>query len=91
MQIVGWDPVAKQIHSWVFDSDGDYSEGKWTRKGDKWIVQSTGVLQDGGKTSATHIFTRVDDNSFTWQAIDREADAEMLPNIDEVLIVRKEE
>jgi uncharacterized protein (TIGR02246 family) len=91
MQIVGWDPVDKQIRSWVFDSDGDYSEGKWTRKGDKWIVHSVGVLQDGGKTSANHIFTRVDDNSFTWQSIDREADGEMLPNIDEVLIVRKEE
>ncbi len=22
MQIIGWDPVAKQIRSWVFDSDG---------------------------------------------------------------------
>jgi len=91
MQIVGWDPVAKLIHSWVFDSDGDYSQGTWTRKGDKWVVHSTGVLQDGGKTSATNIFTRVDDNSFTFQSIDREADGEVLPNIDEVLIVRKEE
>ena len=22
MQIVGWDPIAKQIRSWVFDSNG---------------------------------------------------------------------
>ena len=33
MQIIGWDPVAKQIHSWVFDSDGGYGEGTWTHKG----------------------------------------------------------
>ena len=33
MQIIGWDPVAKQIHSWVFDSDGSFGEGTWTHKG----------------------------------------------------------
>lgn len=89
MQIVGWDPVAKQIRSWVFDSDGGFSEGKWKRKGERWIVRQTGTLPDGGKTSATNIFTHIDNNSFTWQAIDRTIDGEVLPNIDEVLIVRK--
>ena len=71
MQIVGWDPVAKQIRSWVFDSDGGFSEGTWKRKGEKWIVQQKGTLPDGGTTSATNIFKHVDDNSFTWQSIDR--------------------
>jgi uncharacterized protein (TIGR02246 family) len=91
MQIVGWDPAAKQIRSWVFDSDGAYSEGKWTRKGEKWVIQQTGVLHDGAKTSATNIFTRLDDDSFTFQSIDREANGEVMPNFDEVLIVRKQE
>src|SRR6478609_9084623 len=44
MQVVGWDPIAKQIRSWVFDSNGGYSDGKWKHKGEKWIVQQTGVL-----------------------------------------------
>jgi len=52
-------------------------------------VQQTGVLADGGKTTATHIFKQVDAGSFTWQAVDRTVDGEMQPNIDEVLIVRK--
>jgi uncharacterized protein (TIGR02246 family) len=89
MQIVGWDPVAKQIRSWVFDSDGGFSEGTWKRKGEKWIVQQKGTLPDGGTTSATNIFKHVDDNSFTWQSIDRQADGEVMPNVEEVLIVRK--
>jgi hypothetical protein len=89
MQIIGWDPVAKQIHSWVFDSDGGFGEGKWTRKGEKWVVQQTGTLPDGGKTSATSIMKYLDDNSFTWQVINREVDGEMLPNIEEVQIKRK--
>ena len=89
MQIVGWDPIAKQIRSWVFDSNGGYSDGKWKRKGERWIVQQTGTLPDGGKTASTNIFTHVDKDSFTWQAIDRTVDGEVLPNVDEVLIVRK--
>ena len=43
MQIIGWDPAAKQIRSWVFDSDGGFYEGKWTRKGDRWVIQQTGT------------------------------------------------
>jgi uncharacterized protein (TIGR02246 family) len=89
MQVVGWDPVAKQIRSWVFDSNGGYSDGKWTHKGNKWFVEQTGTLPDGGKTSAVNIFTHVDNNSFTWQSIDRTIDGEVQPNVDEVLIVRK--
>jgi hypothetical protein len=90
MQIVGWDPITKQIRSWVFDSDGGYSEGRWYRKGDnKWIVQQKGTIPDGGQTTATNIIKRIDDNSFTWQSIDRTVDGEMQPNVDEVLIVRK--
>jgi uncharacterized protein (TIGR02246 family) len=89
MQVIGWDPIAKQIRSWVFDSNGGFSDGKWKRKGDKWIVQQTGTLPDGGKSSAVNIFKYVDKDSFTWHSIDRVVDGEMLPNIDEVLIVRK--
>ena len=91
MQIVGWDPVAKQIHSWVFDSDGGFSEGKWTRKGDKWIVQQTGTLPDGGKTSAHqhHHAASTTIRSPGNRSI-ATVDGEMLPNIDEVLIARKQ-
>ncbi|MCG8585222.1 MAG: SgcJ/EcaC family oxidoreductase, partial [Pirellulales bacterium] len=32
MQIVGWDPAKKQIRSWVFDSDGGFAEGVWSKK-----------------------------------------------------------
>jgi uncharacterized protein (TIGR02246 family) len=89
MQIVGWDPIAKQIRSWVFDSNGGYSDGKWKHKGNRWIVQQTGVLADGGKTTSTNIFTYVDKDTFMWQSIDRMVDGEMQPNVDEVTIVRK--
>ena len=88
MQIIGWDPAARQIRSWVFDSDGGFSDGKWTRKGNRWLVQQSGTLPDGGKSSALNIFTQVNGDSFTWQSINRDADGEVLPNVEEVLIVR---
>jgi uncharacterized protein (TIGR02246 family) len=89
MQIIGWDPVGKQIRSWIFDSDGGFAEGKWTRKGDRWLIQQSGTLPDGSRTSSVNIMTRVDDNSFTWQSTQRDVNGDVLPNVDEVLVVRK--
>jgi uncharacterized protein (TIGR02246 family) len=89
MQIIGWDPVAKQIRSWIFDSDGGFSEGKWSRKGDRWLIQQAGYAPDGRKTSAVNIMTRVDDDSFTWRSTQRAIGGDILPDVDEVLIVRK--
>lgn len=89
MQIIGWDPAEKQIRSWVFDSDGGFAEGRWTRKGNRWSVVSSGTLPDGGKASSVSVITKVDDNSFKWKSLNRTSDGELLPNIDEVVVVRK--
>lgn len=89
MQIIGWDPAAKQIRSWVFDSDGGFSEGKWKRKGDGWLIQQIGTLPDGGKSSAVNVLKKINSNSFTWQSVERSVDGDPLPDVGEVLIVRK--
>jgi uncharacterized protein (TIGR02246 family) len=89
MQIVGWDAVNNQIRSWVFDSNGGFGEGVWTADGDNWTIESTGSLPDGRKTSATNLLKKIDDDSYTWQSINRVADGELQPNVDEVLIVRE--
>jgi uncharacterized protein (TIGR02246 family) len=89
MQIIGWDPAAKQIRSWVFDSDGGFGEGTWTKKGNRWSINQRGVLPDGGKTSSVNIFTYLDDNTCTLQSVNRTVDGELLPNIDEVTITKE--
>lgn len=89
MQIIGWDAAAKQIRSWVFDSDGGFGEGVWTRKDDRWFVRKSGVLPDGRKASAVNIIKHVDDNTFTLQSVSRSIDGEILPNVDEVKIVKQ--
>ncbi|WP_233903119.1 YybH family protein [Stieleria maiorica] len=88
MQIIGWDAAAGQIRSWVFDSRGGFSDGVWEQKDKKWYIQSTGTMHDGSKMSATNILTYVDDNTLTWQSINRIVDGELLPNVDEVVAVR---
>ena len=89
MQIIGWDPVAKAVRSWTFDSDGGIAEATWTFKKDRWFIQNKGVVADGRKASMVNIIKPIDQNSFTWQTSDRTAGGELLPNVDEVLIVRK--
>jgi len=89
LQIIGWDPIAKQIRSWVFDSDGGYAEGKWTHNGEHWQIETSGVLPGGGKSSAVNVMTPIDNNSFTWASVSREVDGDLLPNVDTTLIVRK--
>lgn len=89
MQIIGWDPDAQQIRSWVFDSDGGFGEGRWTRQGNRWYVHQHSVLPDGRKTSAVNILTHVDDDTCTLQSVDRMVDGDLQPNIDEVQIAKE--
>ncbi len=89
MQIIGWDPAAKTIRSWTFDSDGSFAEATWTCKKDRWFIRNKGILADGRKGSMVNVVKQVNQNSFTWQTVERTAGGELLPNIDEVLIVRE--
>ncbi|MGA2620027.1 MAG: SgcJ/EcaC family oxidoreductase [Thermoguttaceae bacterium] len=88
-QVIGWDPAAGTIRSWMFDSDGGFGEGTWSNKDNTWTVKFSQVMPDGRKASATNIYTLVDGNTFTWKSIGRKVDKEFLPNVEEVKIVRK--
>jgi uncharacterized protein (TIGR02246 family) len=88
LQIIGWDPSAKQIRSWVFDSDGGFAEGHWTKKDKRWYVTMSGTLPDGRKASSTNVITYVDNDQFKWQSVNRTVGGSLLPNVDEVVVVR---
>ena len=89
IQIIGWDPAIKQIRSWVFDSDGGFGQATWTKKENRWYVQQSGTLPDGGKSSSVNIITYVDDNTCTFRSVNRTVDGELLPNIEEVTIAKQ--
>jgi uncharacterized protein (TIGR02246 family) len=89
MQIVGWDPTAKTIRSWTFDSKGTFAVATWEQKGGRWFLRNRGTLPDGRTATMINVMKQVDANSFTWQTIERTAGGELLPNIDEIQLVRR--
>ena len=90
MQIIGWDPKAEQIRSWTFDSDGGFSEGEWQQEDNFWFVKKRGTLPDGSTASATSIIELVDDDTFEFQSVHRTVGGQMLPNINEVRVIRQQ-
>ncbi len=88
-QRIGWDPLTKQIKSWVFDSRGGHGEGFWTRSGDEWIIKSTGVRPDGLTTSATQTLTRVSKDRLLWTSTSRTLGGETRDDSHEIMMVRK--
>jgi uncharacterized protein (TIGR02246 family) len=87
-QRIGWDPLTKQVKSWLFDSDGGYGESYWTHDGDHWIVKATAVRKDGTTGSMTNIYTPKGKDAYTWRTTDRIIGGEILPPL-EVRVVRK--
>jgi uncharacterized protein (TIGR02246 family) len=88
-QWIGWDPQAEQIRSWVFDSDGDFGQGQWARSNNAWIVKATGITGDGLSTSATQFFEPVNKDAVRLKSSDRIVGGELLPDIEDVVMVRK--
>lgn len=89
-QIIGWDPVAERIRCWVYDSDGGFGSGIWTKDGANWNVVMTYTLSDGRTASATHIYSKISDKSYTYSSIGRDVDGEVLPNIEPVTVAKEE-
>lgn len=83
---IGWDPLTKQIKSWVFDNTGGHSEGLWTRVGDDWIVKSQGVTTNGQAASATNMYRFVDPETLLWSSHDRVVGGERGEDVGEIIM-----
>jgi uncharacterized protein (TIGR02246 family) len=88
IQILMKDPRTGQLKSWIFDDDGSFGDGDWTRDGKRWIIEASGVDEDGGELTAKNILTPVDKDTFVWQSTERTLDGEDLPNIAPVKVTR---
>ncbi len=56
-QRIGWDPVNGQVRSWTFDDDGGFTEGRWVRTDEGWVVSSQATMPDGSSGAATLLIT----------------------------------
>ncbi len=73
-QMFGKDNADGGIRSWVFQSDGGFGGGLWTRDGKNWSVDFYGVTPDGKRLTATVNYVHVDANTFTWQSVNQTVD-----------------
>jgi len=87
---IGWDPLTKQITSWVFDSEGGHGEASWSRLADdQWMAKASGILSDGRTASATQYVKQLGPDRASWTSLDRVAGGEPVPNISEYVLVRR--
>lgn len=88
-QFIGKDNAEGCIRSWVFQSDGGFGGGVWTREGKKWTVDVHGVMPDGKELDATSIYIHVDPNTYTWQAVNQTIDDEPIPDTQPIKVTRQ--
>ncbi len=87
-QRIGWDPVGKQIRSWVFEDDGGFGGGTWKRNGNEWVVTAAATLADGKKMTATQVLTRVNADTLTVEFRDRALDGKSIPDVKAITLKR---
>ena len=87
-EVIGWDPRHHRIQAWNFDSNGGYGESTWKQDGNRWIIQHTGVLQDGSGVSAVHVISRIDDNTASLKSQERMLNGQREPDAKEVVVHR---
>ena len=87
-QYIGWDPAAKTIRAWVFDSTGSISEASWVKDGKGLKSKTTTTLPDGRKATSNNVVTRIDNNCITVQFTNRMVDGQSQPDSPEVKLKR---
>jgi uncharacterized protein (TIGR02246 family) len=85
---IGWDPRTKRIRSWLFDAAGGFGEGEWIKEGDKWVVRTTSVHQDGKPAAMTFHLGHGEADTIRLQATNRIVNGERLPDTAEFKLKR---
>lgn len=89
MQMFGKDNAEGGIRSWIFQSDGGFGDGLWTRDGKKWTIDFQGVTADGKKLSATVVYVHVDADTYTWQSVQQTVDGQPIADTQPIKVTRQ--
>ena len=87
-QRIGKDPRTGQLRSWLFGQDGGFGEATWSWDGRHWVIEATGVMEDGTEMTATNILTPRGRDAFTWQSTNRTVDGVAAPDLPPVKVTR---
>jgi len=89
VQVIGWNAIDGHVQSWNFSPDGGHAVGIWTPKEDGWTVEIRGVTGDGTLITSVNSLTRLDENAYVWQSVERTAAGAALPDTGEVVLKRQ--
>jgi uncharacterized protein (TIGR02246 family) len=87
-QTIGIDPQTGELHSWQLNEDGGRGEIVWSRDGNRWILEASGVTPDGTETSSHNILTRINENEFLWRSVDRTIGRDSVPDTAPIKLTR---
>jgi uncharacterized protein (TIGR02246 family) len=87
-EIIGWDPVRKEIFSSSFGAGGGFGQAHWVRDGQSWVRQAWAVTPEGAKASAIYRIKSLGKDAFTWQSASRTLDGAAQPDTNEIKVVR---
>jgi uncharacterized protein (TIGR02246 family) len=88
-QRIGWDPARGRLRSWVFDADGGFSEGLWSRvSDDEWAIDVRGTLPDGRSVTAVNRIMRLDAHRMLWKSMNQTIDGMANGTDEQYVIVR---
>ena len=87
--LIGWDPAARVVRSWIFDSGGGFADGTWQQRGNTWKITELGTLPDGRLSSSTSQWQPVDADTIAWSATNREIDGQAVPDVEVNFVRRK--
>jgi uncharacterized protein (TIGR02246 family) len=90
VQLIGLNPHTGQVVSWGFGFDGGHTIGAWVPRPNGWGIDAAGITPDGVTTHAMNLFTKLDNNAFSWQSVDRTVAGQSRPNTDEIIFKRSE-
>jgi len=89
VQIIGHNPQGDHVQSWNFSSDGGFAVGVWSPRENGWSAEISGISGKGLNTTAVNLLTRLDNNAYVWQSVDRTVGGQSLPDTDEVVLKRQ--
>lgn len=90
-QVIGWDPLSKEIKTWTFNSDGSFGNGTITKSDGEWLVKLAQVGSDGSVSTAIQTIKPIDDNMMTVQTVARTVNGVPAPSGEPITVVREED
>lgn len=87
-EVIGWDPISKQIRTWTFNSDGSFGQGTASKHEDELVLKMWQIVGAGQVAAATKIISRIDDDKMTVRTIGETLNGEPVPSSDPVTVIR---